>query len=1059
MGSKSGMVRAKIQLRLMEKGVARDIGWIVLIGVLFISGSPMTAWGQLVSGAISGTVKDATGAVTPGAKITVRNVETGITRTVQSDASGRYLVTNLAPGHYEIQAELTGFQTEVRRGVSLTLGREAVVDLTLRIGQVQEQVVVTAEAPLVDTSSAALTGLVDQQQVTDLPLNGRSLTQLTTLQTGVLSYTSRSTSTGTGQNITINGARPRQINFLLNGTHIMNVFGKSPGGISGNQLGVEGVREFTVMANSYSAEFGRSAGGVINAVSKSGTNTFHGTLFEYLRNDKLDAREFFEPRVPPFKRNQFGGNLGGPIRRDKTFFFVNAEFLRERLGRTIIPNFPTAAARQGILPGRPVFTVVPAVKPYLDLMPIPTGQDLRDGTALDTVSFSEPTNQYYGNVRIDHQFSDSDSLFGSYVIDDSDQTTFGTIPLFFEQNPYRSQYVALEETHIFSPTLLNTAHLGFNRSKTNLLPSCDDSIAPLEFAPGKKCFRLSVTGVSVPSVSLGPRIWFFNSFQYGDTVSWTPGNHALKFGGYFERLRLNGMQESSGTGLYDFTSLENFLRATPRFYRAPKPGLNLWRGMRQNLFAFFANDSIRLRPNLTVNLGVRYEFINSPVEVDGLLSNLPCLLCPARVGEPLFDNPSLKSFSPRVGVAWSPGESQNTSLRAGFGIFYDQLLHHLWADIPFHSAPLWEEIQISTAGLPFPNAFDLFRANPNDPRFQTSFVFGIDADPPQPYMMQYNFSGQRQLPGQIVVQAAYVGSVGRHIQRNVDNQAFPTILPDGRIFFPADSVRRNPNFAEYRIRVFDTNTSYNSLQLALRRRFAQGVGFQVSYTWSKTLDMMSEAQGTGDAPNDTTFATLPDFPKLDKGRAAFDAAHNFTANFTVDLPFGRGLSGASAKLLGGWRTQGIWSLQTGLPIAVLIGFDNARFRSNRNQGRPNLNPGFDKENVILGTPNETGDISRPFLDPKAFSLPEAGFLGNLGRNIFSGPGLATVDFSLIKNTGITERVNLEFRSEFFNLFNRANFSHPSQTAFSARGPVGSFATIGDTRTTGRQIQFALKLTF
>ncbi|MBI4465631.1 MAG: hypothetical protein HY647_13080, partial [Acidobacteria bacterium] len=328
-----------------------------------------------------------------------------------------------------------------------------------------------------------------------------------------------------------------------------------------------------------------------------------------------------------------------------------------------------------------------------------------------------------------------------------------------------------------------------------------------------------------------------------------------------------------------------------------------------------------------------------------------------------------------------------------------------------------------------------------------------------PYIMQYNFSVQRQLPGELVAQAAYVGNVGRNIQRNVDNQAVPTVR-DGRIFFPADSVRRNPNFAEYRIRVMDTNTSYNSLQLALRRRFAQGMGFQVSYTWSKTLDMMSDAQGTGDAPNDTTFATLPDFPALDKGRAAFDVEHNFTANFTADIPFGRSLTGAAAKLLGGWQAQGILTLQTGFPTAVLLGFDNARFRSNRNQGRPDLNAGFTAESAVLGPPNKTGDISKPYLDPKAFSLPEAGYLGNLGRNTFSGPGLAMFDFSLIKHTGITERVNLEFRTEFFNLFNRVNFGHPAQTVFdSSRRLVGSFATISDTQTVGRQIQFALRMTF
>lgn len=1050
----------------------------VCLGVLTLAG---VGWGQVTGSSIAGSVKDSTGAVMPGVQVAVRNTETGIARTVQTDPAGRYLAPNLAPGNYEVQAELTGFQTGIRRGITLTLGREAVVDLTLSVGQVQEQVVVTGEASLVDTSSAAVTGLVDQQQVTDLPLNGRSMTQLTVLQPGILQYQNKAVdmTTGSGQTIVINGARTRQVNFLLNGTSTLNFFGKSPGGVSGEQLGVEGVREFTVLTSSYSAEFGRSAGGVINSITKSGTNTLHGSLYEYLRNSALDAaawedNAFLQGIKPGFKRNQFGASAGGPIRKDKTFFFANAEFLRESLGSTQSPNFPDAAARQGNLPGRPAFTVASSVIPYLNLMPLPNGQELGDGTARYNFALTQHANQNYVNGRMDHQFSESDSMFGSYVIDDSHSSGLSVIQGISDPNFFRSQYASVEESHIFSPTLLNTAHGGFNRSKTIDIHQCSDAVGKLSFTGlstgPNPCFGFALSGIILPGIGTSPgadRNFVVNSFQYSDTLSWTKGNHSLKFGGSAERFRVNGATNRETGGGYSFANLASFLQANVNFFEAPPPGLNLWRGIRQDLLAFFANDSWRVRSNLTVNLGVRYEFITVPTEVNGKLANIPCLTCPARVGEPFFNNPSLHNFSPRIGVAWSPGAKQETSVRAGFGIFYDQLLHNMWLETPFSAPPFNVLARLtSTPGnpVPFPNAYSLFTgANiSNSP----SFVNGIEGNPHPTYMMQYNLSVQQQLPGQLVIMAAYVGSGGRHLARFVDNVAVPTIQPDGSLFFPVNSVRRNPNFQQLRYRIFDGTSSYNSVQLSARRRLARGYGFQVSYTFSKSLDTMSDSQGSGDLFNDTAFATLPGFPGFDRGRSAFDARHNFSANFTVDLPFGKNLTGVASKLRQGWQAQGIVSLQTGLPTAVLLAgtFDNARLQFNQGSGteRPNLNPGFTAENVVLGSPNVTKDPNGRYLNPLAFSVPAPGYFGNLGRGVFSGPGLASMDFSLIKNTAITERLKLEFRSEFFNLLNRPNFDYPSQQVFnSASGVViGSFGTISSaSRTSARQIQFALKVVF
>ncbi|MBI4442074.1 MAG: TonB-dependent receptor [Acidobacteria bacterium] len=1030
------------------------------------------SWSQGTTAAITGTVKDSTGAVMPGVSVTVRNVETGVARTVQSGTAGRYSVPNIAPGQYEVQAEISGFQSEVRRGIDMTMGREAVVDFTLQVGQVAEQVVVTGEAPLVDTSSAAVAGLVDQQQVQELPLNGRSLTQLATLQPGVLFYRSSSACTGLGENLSINGARQRQNNFLLNGTSVLNFHGKSPGGVSGHQLGAEGVREFTVLSNSYSAEFGKSAGGVINAITKSGTNTFHGSVFEYLRNDNLEAprwedNAFAGGKNPEFRRNQFGGSLGGPIRRDQTFFFLSSEYLRDREGNTSTPALPNAEARQGRVPGVDPFTINPAIQPFLALLPVPQGADQQDGTSLHTVTNTQPTNQNYGNVRVDHQLSDTDSLYGSYIIDFSDRRSGGGLGFTWEDNIYRSQYATLEETKIISPTLLNTAHFGLNRSVTAQLPDCTDEVRKLTtYTPTGICGR---GGPPQFGVGFGPRNFIMTSFQYWDTVSWNPGMHSFKFGGLWERFRVNGSSIISPGGNYSFLGgTANMLQANVSFFEGPLPeALHAWRGYRQNLFAFFANDAVRLRSNLTVNLGLRYEFVTVPTEVDGLMARLETLTSAAHVGDPAFENPSLKNFSPRIGIAWSPGASQNTSIRAGFGLFFDQFTHALWNTSLFQTPPLWREARISrnpAQGIivPFPNAFDVYFV-PGHPRVLPSFVFAQDGKPSQPYTLQYNLTVQRQLPGQLVVQGSYVGSGGRHLSRGVDNQALPTILSDGRIFFPANSVRRNPNFEEIRYKLFDANSSYNSLQMAIRRRFARGVGFQVSYTLAKAIDTASDSQGAGDLINDAPFATLPEFPEIDRGRSAFDVRHNLSLNVSADIPFGSHV-GIPGKLLGGWKIQSIFSRQSGLPFTTTIsGTVDAsvmRTRSTRGQLRPSLKPGYTVESVTLSVPSASNPLGQ-YLDPAAFILPDPGFLGTLGRNVFSGPSLFTIDFSLTKETAITEQMNLEFRSEFFNMMNHPNFSLPARNAFnrSVNVPQGGFGRITDTTGPGRQIQLALKLTF
>ncbi|MBI2822450.1 MAG: TonB-dependent receptor, partial [Acidobacteria bacterium] len=434
-----------------------------------VAGS-MSALAQTTTATISGTVKDETGAVLPGVSIRVENPATGMTRTALTDDEGRYRAPELAPGEYQVAASLEGFQTTVRSGIHLTVGRHAVLDIILKVGAVDETITVMEEAPLIETTSAALAGLVSEQQIRDLPLNGRNFVQLTLLETGVVQARTAGTSAvvGVGLKMSFHGARMDYNNFMMDGTSINSVNQFAIGGASGQAMGVETIREFQVVTSNFSAEFGRAGGGVINVVTKSGTNEFRGSAFYFHRNDNLDARNFFdrdpsEPTrrsaPPEFKRNQFGFTAGGPIQRDKTFIFGGYEGLREGLGVTLFGNVPSAVVRQG--------AVVSSVKPYLDLYPLPNGRDFGDGRAEFTRGDTEITRQDFFQLRVDQTFSDADSFFARYTMDDSDKSIPQTLGTWVQNDKVRSQYVTLEEKHIVSATLLNVARFGFNRTVVN----------------------------------------------------------------------------------------------------------------------------------------------------------------------------------------------------------------------------------------------------------------------------------------------------------------------------------------------------------------------------------------------------------------------------------------------------------------------------------------------------------------------------------------------------------------------------------------------------------------
>jgi carboxypeptidase family protein/TonB-dependent receptor-like protein len=1041
--------------------------------------APTTA--QTTKATILGRVADEQGNAVSKAKVIAKNLDTGIPRESIADQDGRYRISELPLGKYEVQVQRQGFRLVVQRGIELTVGREAVLDFTLNVGDVQEQIVVEGDASLVDSTNSTVGYLVNRGQVEDLPLNGRDVFQLATLQPGVVSarqntVTQESAGPATTRLI-VNGSRLNSNIYYLDGSDTGDFFNNSPGGLGGGFLGVDALREFEVLTSNYSAEFGVGGGAIINAITKAGGNQFHGTAFEFLRNSSLDARNFFNAQKLPFKRNQFGGSLGGPILKESTFFFLNYEGLRRREGVSNIFFVPSPDARQGLLvdmsiPGanpndpsqKRQITIDPSVIPYLNLYPRPNGVISGD-TGIFRRDRTASTGEDFGVIRVDHKLNSNNSLFGRYTIDDSDLLdTAGVIADRMLTN--RNQYFTLEGQSLLSPRAINTIRASYNR--TNFITNFPSSVPvdpSLSFVPGQPLGQFSLQGLDgLRPPLLDPVSYTQNRIEISEQLIYNRSIHAFKFGAMVHRYQLNDNATFAQDGVFVYAGgVEAFLTASPLVLFVKAPNTDFYRGLRQTVFGFYAQDDLKLLPNLTLNLGLRYEPSTTPTEVNNKVANLRNVTDAApTVGDPFIDNPSMRSFAPRVGFAYDPTKKGLWSIRGGFGIFNvplrpDQYFLQLSTQPPFGNT-------VVLPGL-FPNAFT---ALINSPIPFPNSLFAMQFDAEQTRVYQYSLSVQRELGKDIAVSAGYVGSRGVNLLTNPNiNVRTDFQMINGQRFYPqVNGQLLNQNFGNLNLLQFNGDSNYNSLQLSGSKRFSAGLQFQASYTYAKSIDTASSFASTflngspgGDPQDPFDFAS-------ERGLSDFDIRQNFVANFLYDLPFGKGRaygadSGVVGKLIGGWAVGGILSLQTGIPFNPTLGFNQSGNGNNNVQSqRPNLAPGRSADSIITGNPNG-------YVDPTAFALQPAGFFGNLGRNTLEGPNLRTFDFSLLKKTPIKEGVNIEFRGEFFNLFNITNFAPPdagNRTVFNmdSAGNLttpSSFGQLTRTSVSSRQIQFGLKLVF
>jgi len=1059
------------------------VALLVVVSVLMIV---LRTEAQTTTGTIVGTVLDAQGAVIPNASISARNRETALERTATSDASGEFTIASVPAGPYDVTVIAPGFQQTVRSGVTMTVGAALRLDFKLNVGDVQQKVVVTAEAPQVDTTTSTLSGLVNDTSIRQLPLNGRDWLQLTALQAGVLVGLTKNpdpgenVTHGSGVFLTVSGGRPTSNVFMVDGLVINDEANKSPGGsVHGVNLGVDAIREFSVLTSTFPAEYGRSSGGVVNAITKAGTNSIHGTGFGFLRNSALDSSNFFNGKVP-FHRGQFGSAVGGPIKKDKLFWFADYEGIREFKAQSA-PTFTISdAARNGAVPGQSPITA--KIKPYLAMFPAANGPVVVGDPYVAGYSFPGGTRgtEDYVIGRIDYVATAKTTIHGTYMFDRSISSSPDSVGLKTIGDLTRDQRATLSWQYSLTPTILNTVNTGFSRVVgTGNIDVPGSGSVPIMSDPSAGFYPNQAPGIitiadltpngrqgAIPGgvgSTGGDQVWWTDP-QLNDNLGWVRGRNDIRMGFSMEAIRDNLSVGRFPLGDWEFNTVQDFLANTPTFFNATQPGGTSYRSLREKIFGLYIQDDVRVRSNLTVNLGVRYEPTTTYNVLNGLASVFTSLSAATiHLGNPYFQNPTHKDFTPRIGVAWDPTGSGKTSVRAGFGMFNVLPLPNLLSGNMNHTIPFYQLISVAGPPATFPLAPPVTGAS------QATGYF-VDQNPARAYKLQWNFDVQRQLTNGLTVTAAYVGARGVHLPLrygdvNLVPPSLVTTAPDGHLLFPAGTPPRinaaNPGLT-IPATMWNGDSSYNALQINVVQRVSHGLSFQVAYAWSKAID-----DGSSEVNNSDNFNTAdnpyPFFPGLQRGFADWDVPQHLAVNFDWLAPSSHLTMAAPRFLLSGWELGGIYTVQSGMPFSVQSSstdIANTGYHGSTPQ-RPNYVTG---PGCTPGAVNP-GSVST-YVNINCFAPPAANELGNVGRNTLRSPGLNDFDFSVFKNHNLfSERLKIQFRAEFFNVFNWTNFVAGTQRIFTgkkastlAANPTG-LTLLQHTAIDEREIQFGLKFIY
>jgi len=1076
-----------------------------LLCVLFLCPAAGLASG---TGAIVGTVADPSGAVVIGARVVARNLETNARRDTETGASGEFSIPLLPPGTYEVSAEARGFRRAVQGSVRLDVNQSARVDFVLAVGELAQQIVVDSEIPRLQTQSSTLGQVVDREEIDRLPLNERTFLTFTLLAPGAQLNADGSQNSIQGGAISVNGAREQSNNFLLDGVDnndlTINQYAVLPS--------VDAIREFKVQSANSSAEFGRSGGAQINVVLRGGTNTLHGTLYEFFRNRHLDAKNVLDQpdctaaslmgtcsSIPRYDRNQFGGTVGGPLARDRAFFFVSYEALRLGQATTREATVPSQVQRAAALAAVPAPARNPAGEAVLNLLPAANaGADLATSNRFVAAPVIRQT-VHLPLVKLDWLVGPKDTLASHYALYDDDRFNpfdplqpFTNLPGFGSLWHNRGQIIGVAWTRVWSPRLTNEFRFGFNRRRATLLQenSGTNQSQQLGFPEVKTTpVDLGFPGVAIAGFDgIGesrvlPQGRRDNTFQWSNVSAWNPpfqgGRHQLKFGADIRRFHLNGFLDALARGQWFFLGvftgdpLQDLLLGLPAFALAGVGDTDA--AIRTTQLDFFAQDNLRVHHRLTLNLGLRYEYNRPPVDTRDRLStpdlsanSLTCTPKPdcqfllagtSGVPRATFDS-DLNNFAPRIGLAWQPFAARPFVVRAAYGIFFDATILNVNL-LPRLNPPFFETQLFLNFGTSNIQTILMQPAVPLPP-----VGVRINPDFRDAYLQHWNANVQYELRG-ILWELAYVGSKGTHLvlTRN-PNQALP-----GTGAFPFPQFGPIDEFSSA------ASSSYHSLQLRVEKRFQQGLAFLGGYNWSRSIDNSSAIFSTSAEPG---FAQDSFNLRAERGLSNFHAAHRFVGSLVYELPFGRGRrwlnhSGVAQSILGNWDVSGIIVLQSGRPFTVNRGIDQSL------SGTAGLGIFADRPNQIAD-PFRAGPVAanpdplcqatvssggraadqvrtaQTWFNPCAFADPGVAF-GNAPRNSLIGPTLKNVDLSVARNVRLAgERRFLQFRADFFNISNHPNFDLPDRIFDSQ-----TFAQLRSANGTGnkppRQVQLAMRFGF